>query len=214
MLPYIRSHLSGKAVSYFLNAEANAKDSLVLINKLSDNVPSMRLELIASLLRQEKINPILPAYSLYYHNGYADYVYARTVARIAGYNLPVSKYYPLKKLQLSDFITPWLEIFFRHPIYLNKFVSEQHLPSTNFNQKEILIATFKMQEINIKVNKHTIQSFYKNKNHEKVNKYQQISLLTSHPQAFIKSAISTQKSAIFWDTMYIICIKFRLRIGN
>jgi len=217
MTSYLKSYFAGKAASFFVNAEADAKDAQVICQFLKlKPISSIVSPRTSTMLKQWQSNPttlILAAYSLYFHNGFADHIYARLIARAAGFTLPASKYYQYNHFTITDLFLPWLEICFRWPKYLEIFCKDNKLTLPITTQKDILNVTQKMQKINIAVNKQTIASLRFNQPTSKVILLKKLSQTVSNTSIFLKSAQQTQKSAIFWDTLFIYLIQFRLLLN-
>lgn len=217
MIAYLQSYLAGKATSYFVNAEADASDALMVIQHITHSRTNTkhdleRVKLMMQLWEDDPESLTIAAYSLYYHNGYTDHVYARAVARIIGFRLPLSQCYPNAAIQLTDFFLPWMEIFFHYPKKLHQYCDMHHAPLPEVSSRRIMEITKKMQEINIGVNLQTINKLEQGKVSPKTKTLKKISLQSQIPHIFLVSAKNTQKAAIFWDRIFIIVLLFFLKL--
>lgn len=218
MISSIQSYFAGKAASYFVNAEADARDALAVIEKVklktsSAHPHSKRVRKIFQIWGDNTVSLTVASYSLYFHNGFTDHVYARTVARMVGFTLPQSQHYPYATLQPTDFFLPWLEIFFRYPTHLRQFCEMHNLPLPECSRARILEITKNMQVINIAVNRHTIHAMESGETTLKTRALAALSSQSTNGKTFMQSARRTQAAAIFWDTVFVQLINVWLRLG-
>lgn len=204
------ANLQGRAASYWLNAQADARLAQEILihlkNEATNPVKTDRfLEFTKRSLESDQARAFLGccAFALWEINGRMDYEVAMFYAKLTDFSshLP-SNYYETDPPLPFPLVSSWTLPLLNNQTGLQKFLTMHDCNIATIRMQTFHHAIRAVQEINIAHNYETITSFSKNYS-KKVDRLKELSRHSSYPDEFMRSAHNTQKAAIFWDRLYI-----------
>jgi len=207
MLRSIKYKLAGKSASYMYNALEDAKLSLALVDSPSPDVygGKHQSERLRRFVGKSKSSMIVYSFTLYHINGYLDYLYARLLGRIVG----------IKSVEKNDFqqnkftsVWNWLRPLVGDMSKIIEFASSCGIDVSD-DPIEILNAIKFVQEQNISQNQKTQKMV--SKRPKFALDLADLDKKSKYADDYLESFLDTQKSAIFWDKVYIRLINLRLK---
>lgn len=196
----------GKSLSYWDNAINDATLSNELIDHLRFGNNTSKIKTLNKLLKGSEDQIVVYAYTLYYINGYMDYI----AAKLFGYLGGISEKLVTKHFRDTKFIylLDWARPLWGDCRRIDTFMAQTNL-KIKLNPYEVLKSIKYVQEVNIGRNTKTIESTrYSSSLLEK-----RFGLMDKRFELVkIKhSYINTQKRAIYWDKLYVKLIDLRSR---
>jgi hypothetical protein len=204
----VTATLQGRAASYWVNAQADAKLAGAIMHhiqkpKLSDTDPRFAILLAhANTLSHRTAFLAGCAFTLWEINGRMDWEVALLYAKLSGFekHLP-ALHFSSPSPTIMPLLTSWVLPLLGNKRGLRRFLAKHQLTITVSNNV-LRQAIITIQEINSAHNRKTIEVLAQasTKHCETLKK---LCNLSANPHYCLVAASKTQQAAIFWDQLYI-----------
>lgn len=219
MLEYFHSFLYGKCVSYYVNALYDEKlaQDLILFAKgkrisIKGDQYERRFKRFIAYAEggTSREKTLLVAFCLLYANGLMNYWYSHFWNNLTKSSLILERIDSYEKILVAyGAWKPWIMLTKKDISIIEKYANSQGFKNIKFTRNMVSSAVCFVQEENIYFNKET----YKGIKNKKLSKervdtiYSYLGNKSVIKSVFLKSAASTQKMAIFWDTIFVFLVR-------
>jgi hypothetical protein len=234
LITTIITHLTAKVLTYGFNAYLDAQIAEEIVTYIKSGKKKFATEDTEAQRRAEKlvksiVNPsdaylIGLAYTVYYVNGLANYLYTRILSPF----LPkvqrefIDKYVDDLKGSLTTGIffqsfehrfslcfTYWLQIVANSFHWIPEFVAHRKLHAATPDKKELVKAALTVQKHNRAYNELTAEILLSNQKSEdpKITLLREAAQESGNPKAFLKACANTERAAAGWDWVYTLFLR-------